>query len=663
MLLFKSINSLLKSSVLYTAVVLTTCLIISSSAVAQTDTLSVKKIEYVYLLHADETRYDKRINADAQILVGNVSFRHDSLYMYCDSALFYEAGNSLEAYGNIHMNQGDTLFLDGDQLFYDGNDMLARVRYNVTMKDPRMVLTTDSLNYDRTINLGYYFDWGTLKDSLNTLVSEWGEYDTHTKDAVFNYNVTLTNENFVLTSDTLGYNTETRIATINGPSNIDSDDNHIWSTLGIYDTEKDQCELLQRSVLTNEDNRLTGDSLFYDRSNGFGEAFRNVILNDYKNKCRLTGDYVYYNQLNDSAYASGRAIATDFSQGDSLFIHGDTLRMTTHYKTIVPKTIAAGDEKKRRSQYKGDTLPPSSEGKVKKLGRDLAYDLDSQNGDSAVVNVDTADLSLKNENDSAALADVALAEEMDSLMVIPLENVNREDTTSASLMTAEAVSSAIDSVVTYRLIEAFRKVRIYRTDIQAVCDSLIFNSLDSCLTMYYDPIIWNGNQQVLGEKIMVYLNDSTIKWAHIENQALMVEQLDTARFNQICGREIKAYFKDGDIDYTDVEGSVSVVYYYREEGDSLFVGMNTTEAGMLTAYMLDKQVNKLFIKGKSSGVFYPLDQIPPDKTKLPTFAWFPHVRPLSSYDILIWRGKTNEQKLKKSSRSAVPLPTIKDLQP
>ena len=110
---------------------------------------------YVYLLHADETRFNQRINPDAQILVGNVAFRHDSMYMYCDSALFYEANNSLDAYGNVRMNQGDTLFLYGDRLHYKGDEMLAKVRENVVMIDKEMKLTTDSLNYDRTINLGY----------------------------------------------------------------------------------------------------------------------------------------------------------------------------------------------------------------------------------------------------------------------------------------------------------------------------------------------------------------------------------------------------------------------------------------------------------------------------------------------------------------------------
>lgn len=526
-----------------------------STSARQNDSLEVvsadtTKERYVYLLHADETRYNKLINPDAQILVGDVAFRHDSMYMYCDSALFYETSNSLDAYGNVRMNQGDTLFLYGDRLHYNGDEMLAKVRDNVVMIDKEMTLTTDSLNYDRTINLGYYFNWGTVEDTLNVLTSEWGEYDTQTNDAVFNYEVTLTNPNFVLTSDTLHYNTKTQIATIVGPSNIDSDHNNIFSTLGRYYTADEHAELLNRSVLTNEDKRLVGDSIFYDRINGYGEAFDNVVMDDFAGKTRLTGDYTYYNEVTDSAYATQRAVAIDYSQGDSLFIHGDTLRLLTRF----PDT---------------------------------------------------------------------------------------------------------DSV--YRIVQAYHKVRIYREDVQAVCDSMEFSSLDSCMTMYYDPVVWNGPQQVLGEVIRVYMNDSTVDWAHIENQALIVEKVDTGHYNQISGREIKAYFKGGAIDKSDVIGNVMVVYYYTEEGDSIAFGMNTTEASLLTAFMKNRQVDKLLVTEQSNGVFYPITQIPPGKDKLANFVWLHKLRPMSKYDIMIWRGKSEDEKLKVTSRREVPLPSLKGL--
>jgi hypothetical protein len=204
-------------------------------------------------------------------------------------------------------------------------------------------------------------------------------------------------------------------------------------------------------------------------------------------------------------------------------------------------------------------------------------------------------------------------------------------------------------------------VRIYREDVQAVCDSLVFNSLDSCMTMYFDPVVWNGPQQVLGEVIRVYLNDSTVEWAHVENQALIVEQVDTGQFNQISGREVKAYFVNGNIDRSDVEGNVMVVYYYIEEGEREPYGLNTTECTYLTAYMKDRQVDRLFIREQSNGVFYPIMQVPQGKDKLANFAWLNKLRPLSKYDIMIWRGKSDDQKLKTTTRREVPLPSLKGL--
>lgn len=502
----------------------------------------------VYLLHSDVLKKSKdNPDPNAQILVGDVVFRHDSIYMYCDSACFYEKTNSLEAFDNVKMVQGDTLFLYGDYLFYDGNTQIAQVRNNVRMENRTTTLTTDSLNYDRVANLGYFFDGGTLMDEENVLTSDWGEYSPSTKESVFNYEVKLVNPQFVLTSDTLRYNTATKIANIVGPSDIDSEENHIYSELGYYYTQQGQAELLNRSVLTNEGKQLTGDSLFYDRNRGIGEAFYDVEFVDTISKNMLTGEYCYYNQLTSYAFATDKAMAVDFSQGDSLFIHADTLQMYTF-------------------------------------------------------NFDT------------------------------------------------------DSV--FREARAFHKVRFYRTDVQGVCDSLVFSSKDSCLTMYRDPILWNKNQQLLGEEIMIYMNDSTIDWAYIENQALSVERIDSVNYNQVTGKEMKAFFKGGEMHQVDVIGSVRLVYYPMEK-DSTLLGMNISETSQLNMFLENRKLKKMIMSPKSNGTLYPMSQIPPAKAKLDNFAWFDYVRPLSKEDIFVWRGKGAGQELKKSTRGAAPLPNQK----
>lgn len=497
----------------------------------------------VYLIHSDLLRKDAR-HPDAQVVVGNVVFRHDSVYMYCDSAYYYDKISSFEAFSNVRMEQGDTLFLYGDHLYYDGNSQIAEMRMNVRMENRTTTLLTDSLNYDRVFNLGYYFNGGTLMDEQNVLTSDWGQYNPSTKQSVFNYDVELVNAQFTLTSDTLQYNTATKVANIVGPSDIWSDNNHIYSEKGTYNTFTGKALLLDRSILMNDGKQLTGDTLYYDRNNGLGEAFWNMELKDTINKNMMTGDYGYYNEKTKYAFATKRAVVIDYSQRDSLFLHADTLLMET-----------------------------------------FALDTDSM----------------------------------------------------------------------YREMRAFHKVRFYRVDLQGVADSLVFSSKDSCLTMYKDPILWNNNQQLLGEKVLMYMNDSTIDWAHIVNQALSVEALDSARYNQVTGKEMKAYFKNRQMYKTEVIGSVRVVYYPMDS-DSTLIGMNVSETSKLDIYLVNQQLDKMVMSPKSNGTLYPMNQIPPGTDRLENFVWFDYIRPLNKEDIFNWRAKKVSDQLKKNTREPVELP-------
>ncbi len=513
---------------------------------AKTKTVTAKRQQpksKVYLIHSDLLRKDSR-HPDAQVVVGNVVFRHDSVYMYCDSAYYYDQRSSFEAFSNVKMNQGDTLFLYGDRLYYDGNTQIAEVRNNVRMENRNTTLLTDSLNYDRVYNLGYFFEGGTLMDDQNVLTSEWGEYNPSTKQSVFNYNVKLVNPQFTLTSDTLEYNTVSKVAEIVGPSDIVSDNNHIYSESGRYNTATGKADLFQRSVITNDGKQLTGDTLFYDRNKGIGEAFHNMEMRDTVNKNMLTGDYGFYNEKTKYAFATRKAVAMDYSQGDTLFLHGDTLLMETYY-----------------------------------------LDTDSM----------------------------------------------------------------------YRKMRAYHKVRIYRSDVQGVADSLVFSTQDSCLTMYHDPILWNKNQQLLGEKICVYMNDSTIDWAHIINQALSVEELDSTMYNQVSGKEMKSYFRNKQMYKTEVIGSVRLVYYPMDS-DSTLIGMNVSETSKLDIYLENQKMEKMVMSPKSNGTLYPMNQIPAGKDKLQNFVWFDYIRPRNKDDIFNWRGKKVEDQLKKSVRGPVELP-------
>lgn len=498
----------------------------------------------VYLVHSNTLSYDQRKNPDAQILCGNVEFFHQGAKLFCDSAHFYEGTNSFEAFGNVKMYQGDTLSLFSDYAFYDGNEQMAMSRYNVVLKHRESTLYTDSLNYDRLYSVGYFFEGGRLVDKDATLTADWGEYNTGTKMAAFHYNVVLRDDKFNLISDTLYYNTSLSEAHVVGASEITSGKSNIYSDDGFYNTQTERARLFNRSVVKNEGKIIIADTIYHDAKLKTSEALWNVEYTDTVNKNVMTCDYCWYDDSVGYAMATKKAVAIDYSQGDSLYMHADTFKLYTY-------------------------------------------------------------------------------------------NINT------------------DSV--YRTVHAYNKVRAYRTDVQAVCDSLVFISKDSCMTMYRDPIVWNYSQQLLGETIKIYMKDSTIERAHVIEQALSVEQqqTDTTRYNQVASKEMLAYFEKGEIVRADAIDNVQVIYFIIDDSDSSFIAQNNLESTELKLFMENRKMKRMWAP-KSEGVMYPMSQIPPEKKFLDSFAWFDYVRPLNKDDIFVWRGKKAGTELKEVKRREMP---------
>ena len=280
----------------------------------------------VVLDYADSLIFDQKINPDYQILKGNVRFHKGGMLMFCDSAYFYENTNSMDAFGNVRMEQGDTLFVFSDVMHYNGIEEEAQLRYNVILQNRDVTLSTDSLNYEMGPNVGYYFTGGQIVDSQNTLESVYGEYCPDTKEAIFYYEVVLTNEKAKLFSDTLKYNTSTHIAKIESPTEILSDSGKIVSSNGWYNTNNNRSALYDRSKVQHNSYILIGDTIFYDRDNGYGNVFGNVYIEDTVQHVIMQGNFAYYYEKNDSAMVTDRALMMDCSQKDTLFLHADTLR-------------------------------------------------------------------------------------------------------------------------------------------------------------------------------------------------------------------------------------------------------------------------------------------------------------------------------------------------
>lgn len=488
----------------------------ADSLQVMTDTVPPKKTK-VYLIHSNTLSFDKAVKPDAQILNGDVCFRHDSSYMYCDSAYFFEQTNSLEAFSNVRMEQGDTLFVYGDYLFYDGNTQVAYLRENVRMENGQVTLFTDSLNYERIPNIGYYFEGGLIVDSLNQLSSFYGQYSPETKLAVFNDSVQVENPDFTLYSDTLHYDTESKVATILGPSVIVSDSGTIHTSRGWYDTVNNTSLLLDQSQVESGEKILIGDSIFYNRDTGMGEVYGNMSLIDTAQHVTLQGEYGYYNEQTGYAFANDSARFLEYSQGDTLFLHADTLQMVT-----------------------------------------------------------------------------------------------------------------VDSV--YREIKAYYGVRFYRIDMQGVCDSMQFNTRDSVLYMYTEPVLWNEQYQLYGDTIAIYMNDSTIEYAHVIQFAFAAQHVDSSYYNQLKGNDLKAYFEGQAVHQIDVAGNAESIFYPLEK-DGAKVGMNETKSGFLTIWVKDNKLDKLKIWPSPVGSMTPIPDLKPDQKMLKDFYWFDYLRPKNRDDI------------------------------
>jgi lipopolysaccharide export system protein LptA len=279
-------------------------------------------IEYADLMKGAE----KRLGKNTWALVGNVRMQHLNTRMFCDSAILNRDSNRVEAFGSIHIIQNDTIHLYGDKLNYDGNEELAKVRENVRLVNKNVVLTTDFLDYDRKDDVAYYFNGGKIVDERNQLTSSLGFYYPRTGEVNFKDSVVLINPDYKMYSDTLKYFTRSEVVGIVGPTNIYSDENKIFSELGFYDTRNDRARLLKNNYIDGGEQTLRGDTILYNRNDGFGEVFSGMALEDTANNVIITGDYGYYNEKTEKALATKKAVLKQVYGNDTLFLHADTLR-------------------------------------------------------------------------------------------------------------------------------------------------------------------------------------------------------------------------------------------------------------------------------------------------------------------------------------------------
>lgn len=489
--------------------------LLSSLQTAPADTTGKERI---IIEHVDLWRFDKEINPDAQILTGNVVFKHDNALMYCDSALLYREANRFEAFGNVHIHQAqDTVDIYCNYLDYDGYTRLARLRELVQMEQGENTLLTDSLDYDRMSGIAYYFDYGSIADSLNVLSSVYAEYSTVDKTAVFYNDVVLQNDNFTLYSDTLHYDTNTKIATILGPTTIEGDSGIIYATRGTYRTEEDVATLLDRAEIVSGSRWMTGDSLIYDRPAHFADLYGSVILRDTAESMELRGNHVMYNDSTEYGEAIDHAYIYEYSDSDHLFTGADRMQL------------------------------------------------------------------------------------------IKVDSVNN-------------------------IAKGVGNVRTWRRDAQAVADSMVYLTQDSVMKMYGRPFVWSGLSQVTGDSIRLFMKNGSVERALIGENAYMSQHLRNKYYNQMRGREVEAYFHEGEMDSVWTRGNAETIYF-SENKDSIQTEQTHTQSSEILTQLENREVVRILLLGQTKGRTKPIFLVEETDLVYPDFVWFPEGRPVDSLDI------------------------------
>ena len=282
----------------------------------------------IKIVHADNSNIDEEQHPGATILLGNVYVEHEGFALQSKKAIYYKDRNFLKAFGDVNLNQGDTITQTSRYVEYNGDTKKAVSWGNVVLKDPIITLTTDTLHFNRLQQKLFYRSGATIRDTTNVLKSNLGNYFLQTRRFEALNDVVLTNPDYLLESDNLVYYTNSGKSYLYGPSTITGEDNFIYTEEGFYDTKANVSHFTKNSRIEYNNREIKADSLYYDRNLGFASATDNIYLKDTANSFAARGHYAEVFQKLDSAFITKRAVAITEIDKDSMYIHGDTLLVT-----------------------------------------------------------------------------------------------------------------------------------------------------------------------------------------------------------------------------------------------------------------------------------------------------------------------------------------------
>lgn len=345
------------------------------------------------------------------------------------------------------------------------------------------------------------------------------------------------------------------------------------------------------------------------------------------------------------------AVVADIVQDE--VVNEDSLRLVDSLSKLTPKQRKAYDKQQRKQTLKQmkakqkreeailrkaklDSIAMVRQAKItKQLEAAKAKELQRIVDDSirraerrAKLIARGKDVSVLDREDSiAALRNARIKGELlrDTVAQDSSAQVKQEQTSEPEKPQAATVKS--DSA--YRLLKAYRNVKMFRADAQMVCDSLVSNSVDSIIHLYIQPVMWNQANQLAAEQVDVHTQNSQLVRAEFTGDPIMIAEVDTVYYNQVAGKTMTALFKDNEIFRNDVDGNVQTIYFRTESNDSpLVVEMTYLESASASFFIEQQQLVGITYRNEVPFTMYPLALIPASQpTKLQNFKWVPEQRP------------------------------------
>lgn len=285
-------------------------------------------MDIVLVRKTDRFRYVKKDSVtELQMLAGNVFLEQGTTKFYCDSAVINPATGVVEAFGNVHINDADSIHTYAQYLIYYSNEKKAYLKKNVRLTDGKGVLTTNDLEYDTNLKIGTYTNGGKVVSDKTVLTSKEAIYYGDMKDVYFKKDVKMKDPEYDLATDSLLFNTDSRIATFITKTRIVSDSGRrdITTSEGYYDMKNKVAKFGRRPVIKDGTTFVTGDDVGFDDNTGDSYARGNAVFRDTAQGISILANDLKANKKTNTLLATQRPLMIIKQKEDSVFVSADTL--------------------------------------------------------------------------------------------------------------------------------------------------------------------------------------------------------------------------------------------------------------------------------------------------------------------------------------------------